>query len=216
MTVPCTPSIFHTKGGLTFHGTVFLSEYAAILAQGKYSFSCILLALWACMRHDDIFFSRRYFFFFDAQNPYHFCVDRQSALCAYITFSVFRFCGLYLRAQAAVAGELWKSFSVFPCFPWRSAGLWLRRMAYPVASYVQRLRVCSGALLVLATLYFRMSSVWFSWTWRICVLRIADRKRWLLCSLAFFGASDRNLERVSGYADSCWIWFMLMKITLPR
>ena len=78
----------------------------------------------------------------------------------------------------------------------------LRRMADPVASVLQRQRVCAGAVSVLAAApdpaLQRFGGS------RDAQPLSADREHRLSLDFAFLGAIDKWIERTYGYADSCW------------
>lgn len=150
------------------------------------------------MRLSGFPFGRQPFGFLDAQHPLCACVDRWSAVCDHITFSVFRFGGFSFQARASAADLFRKGFLAGFCFHWNHPGFWICRLAASVAAPIQRLRFGTGAILVLDALYFRKPPAMRLGSGFGAFSGIADRQRELQRHLTVSGAFDRNIERVIG------------------
>ena len=190
---------------LRWRGIVSLRLPRCILA--KLIFDGIVLDFGATVRcgHYPVF--RNSCFFCDAWDSCWSCVDRESVLQVLIPFLFSAFAVYISKPQLIYAVCYLKNFYM----------LWWLHLVHLHLSDNDVSCTDFWEYLEFRNAFLQKSTMLGKKCFRFC-LWLFERLlvELLFSSYRLFGVFDRIVERVTGYTDSCWTWFMPMRITWLR
>ena len=105
---------------------------------------------------------------------------------------------------AADDSWLWESIFILAYFFWYSEDLVFLWMVTTAAAYVRRLDAYDVALLFLPKMRLLGSKSVFCMLFCVVFSAPVDQQYGILRYFAFSGEDNRLIERVNGYAVSCW------------